>query len=340
MKTFRLLMAWMVVTVPAVAWSEAPRVRLDVPQTAAARDVTTRDFAFVYPQERLIEVRLPISLLLERGAARDISQLVHRIETATPTAQAVDYFPKTTLATSVVGTERVERQRVRDASASAEIAGGYPGLVSGQGRAEVTQHWKEELAHEQLPPLELLAASGTVGRGRGVYFKLHPSARTTLEGAHDYVMVLRVPSGWRGGLLYVTSEAIGPERMPLTGGETSRVVGRGRFVVALYQQGDHEARAVAQRCALAESALRKVAATHRAALRRSTFPTPLHRWGVTRDNALPADWQDQVIWRGVADAELLMRLPEDVRLAVETLLHAREELQALHHAPALAAIRG
>lgn len=337
MKTFLPVIVVLVSLLPVAANADGPRARFDVPQTVAVRDITTREFAFVHPNERLIEARVSVSMLLDRGPASDIRELVHRLESTTAGAQAVDYWPKTTLSTTIVGTTQVDREKSQNLQATADINATYLGLANAKAHGEYQSRMREDSRYEQLPALELLTASGTVDRGRGVYFKLKPSPRTTLEGAHDYTIVLRVPRIWRSGLLYVSSEARGVERSPFPGGDSSSIVGRGRFVVAIYQQGDTVAQQFAQRYAIAEAALRHTAHAHRGAIERRTYPTALHKWGVTRDNALPRDWQETVIFRGVADSELLGRLPGDVRLAVESLLKTRQELVELHNGPALAA---
>jgi hypothetical protein len=317
---------------PLAALAEGPRARFDVPQTIAVRDVTTPQFAAVHPHDRLIEACVPISMMLDRGPASEVRELVHRLESTTAGAQAVDYSPKTTLATNVVGTTRIDREKLRDLQASVDLGGGYYGIASAQAHGEYANRVREDSTFEQLPALELLTASGTVDRGRGVYFKLKPSPRTTLEGAHNFTMVLRVPRAWRAGLLYVTSEA--------HGGERNTLISRGRFVVAIYQQADMAAQEAAQRYAIAETALRHTSSINRAALERRTFPTPLHKLGMTRDGALARDWQDGVIFRGTADSELLQRLPLDVRYAVEALLKVRQELVELHRLPTLAVAGG
>lgn len=335
----RTVLPW-VVTVALLASSAAladsPRARFDVPQTISARDITTREFALVYPHERMIEARVPITMLLDRGPASDIRELVHRLESTTAGAQAVDYWPKTTLSSTIVGTTRIEREKSQQVRATADVNATYYGLANLQAHGDYQNRHREDASYEQLPSLDLLTASGTVDRGRGVYFKLKPSPRTTLEGAHDFTMVLRVPRAWRSGLLYVTSEARGVDRSPFPGNDSSTIVGRGRFVVAMYQQGDIVAQQFAQRYTMAEAALRHTAAAHRQTIERRTYPTALHKWGVTRDNALPRDWQETVIFRGFAETEVLARLPGDVRLAVETLLKSRQEFVELHKQPALA----
>lgn len=340
MKTIYPWLVSVLFLLPASVQAESPRVHFDVPQIAAVRDVTTPEFAFVYPQERLIEARVPISLLLDRGPASDVRELVHRLESTTAGAQAVNYFPKTTLATDVVGTTQIQREKSRDLQATVDASATYLGLANAKAHGEYVNRQREQAQFEQLPALELLTASGTVDRGRGVYFKLKPSPRTTLEGAHPFTIVLRVPRAWRTGLLYVTSEARGIERSVLPGSESSTIVGRGKFVVALYQQGDFTAQEFAQRYAMAEAAFRQTTAAHRESLERRMNPTPFHKLGVTRDNALDRNWQEQVIFRGTADSNVLQRLPQDVRLSVEALLKSRHDLIELHKQPVLASIGG
>ncbi|HTN77639.1 MAG TPA: hypothetical protein VL096_20420, partial [Pirellulaceae bacterium] len=104
MKTYLTLIAFVLFSaISSLASADAPRVRFDAPQTLAVRDVTSPEFAFVHPDERMIEARLTISLLLERGAASDIREVIHRLESSTSAAQVVDYSPKTQLATQIIG---------------------------------------------------------------------------------------------------------------------------------------------------------------------------------------------------------------------------------------------
>lgn len=334
MKTFLSTLIVLGITLLAgAAQANEPRVHFDVPQAVAVRDVTSPEFALAHPAERLIEARIPISMLLDQGRARDVHELVHRLESTTAGAQVMDYSPKTMLATTVIGSTHIERQTTRDAKATLDVGGSYAGLVTGKAHGELTHHAREDSKFEQLPSLELLTASGTVDRGRGVYFKLKASPRTTLEGSYDYLIVLRVPRVWRAGLLYVTSEARGLRRSPLPGGDAIETVGSGRFLVALYQQGDADAHRAAQNYALAEQALRRAAHDHRALLERRTYPTIVHKLGITRDDALARDWLERAIFRGQADTATVEKLPADVRLAVETLLSARRSLLSLHEHP-------
>lgn len=153
-----------------------------------------------------------------------------------------------------------------------------------------------------------------------------------MEGAFESLVILRVLRSWRAGLIYVQSEAVGGSPHPLAADDDASV-GREQFVVALDQQEDAAAQAAAQKYAWAESLVRQTSSRERDALERKTYPTLAHKLGVTRDGALDKNWQEQVLFRGTADAELLSRLPGDVRAAFETLVNARRALSELNTTP-------
>ncbi len=308
-----------------LALADSPRVRFDVPQTVAVRDVTSREFALVHPGERLIEARLTISMLLEQGDARQVRELVHRVESSQSASQVVDFSPKTQLATTVVGATNIQRQKQQDLNLAFNASAGYQLIAKGNASGEYQSHHQEDTAFEQLPTLDLLTASGTIDRGRGVYFKLKPSPRTTLEGAYEYVVVLRVPRHWRAGLIFVSSDASGSERSVFASDSQSTKLGSGRFIVAAYQQGDIGAKQAAMRYAQAELALKRTISQKRGEIERRMYPTPLHRLGFTRDNALAKDWLETVMFRPVTE-DVLVQLPSAVRVAVEDFVAARNAL--------------
>ncbi len=335
---FIVLLTSIFIARPASA--QTPRVRFDAPQTVAVRDVTTREFATAHPGERLIEAIVPLSMMLEQGNLAQVRELVHRLEIGAAGAQVVDFSPQTTLASAVVGSTRVQREQTQDANVSLDVAATYAGLVNGKLNSNYAMQEREQASFEQLPTLDVLTASGTIDRGRGVYFKLKPSPRTTLEGSYDYVVVLRVPRSWRAGFLYVASEATGEQRQFFAGPTGSVTFGRGRFIVTLYEQGDAAAQQAAGRYVQAERALKRLAAAQREAILRRVYPTPLHKLGVTRDDALAEDWLETVLYRGYASEVTLKHLPAEVRDAVEALLAARRQLFDIQTGPAVATVRG
>jgi hypothetical protein len=184
------------------------------------------------------------------------------------------------------------------------------------------------LRYELLPPLESLAASGTIGRSTGVYFKLKPSPRTTLEGGKEFVLVLRVPEEWRADVVELRCTARGVRRGTLAALDDQTDWGRARFTIALYQQGDRAAKEAAERFVRAESSLRAAARAHEREIRDRRYPTSAHKFAAMMDliePRIPENWFDAVA-SGGANGEAKSywhRLPEPVRESATEYAKAR-----------------
>ncbi len=247
----------------ATAASAAPRpiVEFDVADLVACRDVTPDDWKKDDSADRLIEASFSISSLLRRGTDRQVVHFLYRIESPERSLCVVDYLPKTQLATSVVGKVAVEKQREGSSSIGVNVSGKYDRLAAGTLSGSKGSSDRSSLRYELLPPKELVAASGTIDRQHGVYFKLKPSKQTSLEGAKQFVCVFRVDRKWRGGLIRIHCEATAKNpygTIALPGGQT--LVGRVDFTSGLYLKDDRPAR-----LAVAESV---AASRHRAVVQR------------------------------------------------------------------------
>jgi hypothetical protein len=104
-----------------------------------------------------------------------------------------------------------------------------------------------------LPPLETVAASGTMQRGGAMFFKLKATPRNPLEGTREYSLVLGVPANWRADYLRIRCEAEGIRRGMFTSLDERLVCGQRDFVVALHLEGDEEARRIAENFARREA---------------------------------------------------------------------------------------
>jgi len=268
------------VSVPFVAsrqadGSELPRqrVQFDLPAQSAARDVTPVDFATSKPQERLIAVRLPVSVISQLRDGEQLDEVWIRVESPDESLRVEDYAPRTTLSTSVQGTMRMEGSGDHQKEVALQLRGQSPGLAEGSLTALDREQGRLQYEFEVLPPLELGLASGTLRRGQGVYFKFRSSPRAALEGELAVEVVFRVAEGWRGDRLYVHGEAIGSgPGFPGLGNQTVRWGARS-FVVALYLDGDMAAHRVARQYLEAESDYRD--AIGRWAKKRSSNGNPL-----------------------------------------------------------------
>src|SRR3954469_4662304 len=79
----------------ATALAELPRVVFDMPYAVSCREVTPPEFAAANPGDKLIEVKLGISSLLQGGKEQDLAQYFIRVESPQRTMQVVDFLPKT-----------------------------------------------------------------------------------------------------------------------------------------------------------------------------------------------------------------------------------------------------
>lgn len=312
-----------------------PRVRFDTDSVVSAVDVTPVEFAQTNPGEKLIEARFMISTLIAPGDSDAQLQHLYTLESRQRTMEVHDYQPKTTLATDVVGHTLIEKKDEKVKTLGLSVNGSYEKMVGGAANAGMDSKSGTIMKYEKLPALELLAASGPIRRGSGVYFKLKPSSQTSLEGAQEFVAVFRVPATWRGDYVYVHCEAwsVAKSASPF-GGEPARV-GGGDYFVALYLEGDAQAKAAAQQFVRTELMLRSAAGRYSEEIQRRSLPSVAHQftaWISFSEPKIPNDWLARLLYSApYSDHEPLLRqLPPEVRTAADAYLAARWRLSQLN----------
>ena len=315
--------------IPASSWAaDAPRVEFDVAATVGCRDVTTPEFSAAHPSERLVEARFQVSSLIDESGDGELIEYFYRFQCPSGGVRVDDYQPRTTLDTMLAGNVGIERKNEAAQSAGITVSGVFDHLLKGAASADANRKASDTLRYELLPPLESLAASGTIGRSTGVYFKLKPSPRTTLEGGKEFVLVLRVPEEWRADVVELRCTARGVRRGTLAALDDQTDWGRARFTIALYQQGDRAAKEAAERFVRAESSLRAAARAHEREIRDRRYPTSAHKFAAMMDliePRIPENWFDAVA-SGGANGEAKSywhRLPEPVRESATEYAKAR-----------------
>jgi hypothetical protein len=228
------------------AAAEAPRVHFDIPFAVACRDVTSPEFAAANPDQKLIEARFEISSLVTAGKERDLTEFFIRIESPQRTLTVVDYLPQTLRESRHAGPISVQETDEKNASIGISFAGKYELLTGVGANAGLGSKHISCVKADLLPPLETVAASGTLLRGSAVFFKLKSSPRNLLEGAREYALVLRVPAEWRADYVQVRCEAAGIERAFVSSLNQQVSCGRREFLVGLYLEGDVTARTTAE----------------------------------------------------------------------------------------------
>lgn len=315
-------------------YADAADVRFDVVPVVECRDVTSAEFAAVNPHERLCEARFQVSSLIPRGDEDELVQYLYRIESPHRGFVVADYLPQTTLATDVAKNLSVEKHRETRHDLGISISGHYNNLAQGSASAGNGRIVKSSVRYELLPPLELLASSGTISRGSGVYFKLRPSRRTSLEGAKEFVLVLRVPREWRGDYVRVDCEAVGRQTHLLPAIESEKVWGAASFLVALYAEGDVEAQQAAAALALAEQELRDAVDHAEKQIRKLAQPNVSIKLGRLPKFSEPK-WSPGRVERFLEHPEQLDAsyvqpfLPDGVRKALMVYENAKSQLHEL-----------
>jgi hypothetical protein len=320
--------------VPQFAGAAPPQVIFDVTPVVACRDVTPEEFAAANPDERLVEARLQVSSLIHSGDEDDLLQYFYRFVSPAQSLRFADYTPKTTLASDVAGNVSIEKKKETTKGIGMTLSGPSDLPIKVAGSGDVGAKSLDAVRYDLVPPMTAVAASGTILRGYGVYFKLRPSRGTSLEGEKEFTLVLRVPRGWRNDFLHLSCTASGVQKGVVPPLNENIVSGRRQFLVALYAEGDAAAKTAAERLADAEWALVKTIAAHRREIENRCYPTIAHKVGMLLEVIppnLPHDWAERVLY-GPPLAEtdpFTRRLPEEVREAVVEYTIARREFSSL-----------
>jgi hypothetical protein len=314
----------------SLALGEQPRVQFDTAYLVACREVTSPTFGAANPGQRLIEARIEVSSLIAAGSETDIAQHIYRFDGVQGTLQVHDYAPKTTLDTRYAGPIAMKSNDDEGATLNINLLGKYEALTG----AAITADWKKQhnrhAEYSLLPPLEAVAASGTLNRGRSAFFKLRGNERTWLEGSKEFGLILAVPQGWQADYLRVRCEAEGVRHA--NGQDEKFSCGQRDFLVGLFLEGDEFARAAAFQLVAAEAQLRQQAASLRTRQERASKEHPLGLLAVAfgvRERKPADDWLPRVTWSSEDNASMLARLPKEVRPAAERYRSAQQEVARL-----------
>lgn len=315
----------------------APRVQFDVRDVLACRDVTPAEGARddrAATGERIVEAVFQVSSLVPDDAKADAIQLLYRIESTRRSMRVEDYEPKTTMRSEYAGNVSIQKHSDTNASAHAKIHAAYPLVADAQAEGDYRATSKVDIRYEMLPPLEVLAAAGTVDRGAGVYFKLKSSPQGSLEGARDLVVRFRVPAKWRADVVRVTCQVLDARRglsRALPHEDDDNV---SRFVVALHAEGDEEARRTARALVQIEQRLRQMARDSESTVHKVQFPSPAHQLGAilsVYEPRLPETWLDQLVFGSdpAVTACVLRQLPPSLGPTARAYITARTRLARL-----------
>jgi hypothetical protein len=312
--------------------ARAANVHFDVPQLVRCRPVMDCERATA--GEEYLEAIFAVSTLLRFGQEATVKQLLFVIESPAGLLEVADYEPKTALTSAYVG--HIERTQQRELSDTAGLAVSLsPSEILGaNANAARTAKSNESVRFEALPPMQLLAASGTAGRGSAVYFKFKSTPQTTLDGSRPLRVIYRVPAGWRASYVYLRCVAFND-----SGDDKNVGMGASHdFLVPLFRDGDQTARDAAAQLADREMVLRQLARQSLQQPERSHDDlwgmrlTGLFRSPRGEKRPLPASWLTTVLASAPEQQQFTFQpqLPRDLRQAVTEFTDARWQLIALN----------
>jgi len=267
--------------------ADRPQVAFDLPATVVCHDATTDAFAADHPQQRIIEMELPVSTRLVRGRETDIVEVVIEIRSRGRRMRVYDFSPSTTLESPYAEPIEIRTTSEKSRSIGLGLSGHstlpVPGVkadVAPNANLGTSRRRAETETVKKHPPQQAVIVSGTSDQQYGVFFKLKPSDQGTLEGLRRLVCQFVVPRQWRADYVEVRCHATGEHENYFV--KSVQRVGYRRQLVALYMAGDTQAREAADRLARAQL---QYAARNRIAQRTS----PLERlFGSTAAACCPA----------------------------------------------------
>ena len=230
----RLVVLFSSVMVAGNGISADTKVVFDIPSKVECVDVTPERCAATHPTMKVIEAKFQISAGFVEGGESTTADFVYMISSPEMRLKVLDFLPNTTLESSTAE-DRIE---VTDSTESSDASTGdarvaYSLLSLGASKNQASK--KTESNHYQrVAPKNLVLASGTINRGHGVFYKLRPSNKGSLEGAKEFVMLCVVPKTWRGDWCTVVCSARANKK-------SGAMAGIEQAHVGLYLRGDRHA---------------------------------------------------------------------------------------------------
>jgi hypothetical protein len=259
--------------------------------------------------------------MIESPQAPRIDQWLIRCQPRDSQVRVVDYAPRTETASDLATPIQIKKTDEESSSVGLSVDGSYGHAIRASGGFDRGEKSTNSIQFDRLAPVQAVTASGTINRGRGVYFKLRWTARQVLEGEKTFRLTFQVSPQWRGSLMDVSVVAQSERKALGTWERKPETIGSDEFVVAIYRQGDQQAAEHARALSLAEDTIREVAAEQRPPARSSSLPVMLRQVAMKLElepDPHDLDWMQRLLLEQ-ADPHLdreISKLPMPVRVAV------------------------
>jgi hypothetical protein len=195
-------------------------VEFDFARSVECLDVTLPEHSAQYPNQRLIEMRLPVSVRFRGLQPDDVEELNVEINGAAAGLRVCSFSPSTQLASDLTREIETTTTIKKERSFGATLGGAVPlptanvvAQVSPSINANTSTSETVTDKSNRLPPKYAVVVSGTSSDARGVFFKLKHSSQGLLEGVHELTVVFAAPVEWQGVEVRVFCSARGNRKV-------------------------------------------------------------------------------------------------------------------------------
>jgi hypothetical protein len=227
------------------------KVDFDFARQVAYKDITPPERIKQYPDERLICVKLPISVRFAGFASGEVEDINIEVDGSAADLRVDSFCPTTVLASDAMTIESTTSTK-NSRSLGGTLGGAIPvpvGAIVAQItptiKADASKSDEETEKIRRLPPKQPIVVSGTFAEGHGVFFKYKQSTQTSFEGVKELEIKFVAPTNWKVGSLRVTCVARGHHTVMWVDQPT--IFGKTVEIVSLYPEGNTVRREAAER---------------------------------------------------------------------------------------------
>lgn len=302
-------------------------IQFDVPAITQCKQLESDSAS-----SKIIQVELPVTVLLNSHKQVELNQLLVAVYWTSGANLVSDFMPKTAMNSDVDGTISIQKSDNRNASLGLNANGGYGNIVGLNGHGQLDKVNNKSESYQLKPKQHLLAASGRIKRGTGVYFKFHTSSQTTLEGTQVLTIQFQVPRSWRAGLLRVDCQVRG-EQVRSLGFDDKNLVNSREFITAVCLADDVRAFELAAEYIRVESRLLSLQRSQKPKAKNDGLFEQIGAWmGESEPEQPQIDWARQLVY-GFSESvydRLKDDLPHNMRRATGEFVTARRNLTRLN----------
>lgn len=257
-----------------------------------------------------------------------------------PTMQVVDYSPRTETDCELSSGIDTKSSTEKSTSLGFGISFDYNHFANLRGANDQVTKELETLQFQTKARRQAKIASGTIDRGKGVYFKWMRTAEQVLDGEKEFQFTLQTPDQWRCGTICLTVIASGTDKQfnfqSVSWQQNTKELQSQEFVIAIHREDDPKAAQAALELTEQEQRLRRLASDSEQSRDPLPWTKPFVDIGKKIEQVIkdtPShSWLDQVMHGSIDpyhDSDI-RKLPVETRVAILEYLKQKQYFLALN----------